>query len=125
MAQLNLTTVVLNETTIQEKYSHWIESGKIDIDAINAGKEVLIAAPKIWRGVSQQGYPYTFWGSEPSQKSDILVAENDTFYPGQALPMIQLYCETDNYEKAQDFSNVQRRDITVTVGAVLKDFDGI
>lgn len=125
MAQLNLTTVVLNERTLREKYGHWIEAGKIDIDAINTGKEVLIAAPKIWRGVSQQGYTYTFRGSEPSQKSDVLMAENDTFYPGQVLPMIQLYCETDNYENARDFINVQRRDTTVTVGAVLKDFDGI
>ena len=125
MAQLNLTTVVLNERTLREKYSHWIEAGKIDIDAINTGKEVLIAAPKIWRGVSQQGYTYTFRGSEPSQKSDVLMAENDTFYPGQVLTMIQLYCETDNYENARDFINVQRRDTTVTVGAVLKDFDGI
>ena len=125
MAQLDLTTVVLNERTIREKYSHWIEAGKIDIDAINAGKEVLIAAPKIWYGVSQHGYPYTFRGSEPSQKSDILMAENDTFYPGQVLPMIQLYCETDNYENARNFIDVQRRDTTVTVGAVLKDFDGL
>lgn len=125
MAQLDLTTVVLNERTIREKYSHWVEAGRIDIDAINAGEEVLIAAPKIWHGVSQQGYTYAFRGSEPSQKSDILMAENDTFYPGQVLPMIQLYCETDNYEEARDFNNVQRRDTTVTVGAVLKDFDGI
>ena len=125
MAQLDLTTVVLNERTIREKYSHWIEAGKIDIDAINAGKEVLIAAPRIWYGVSQHGYPYTFRGSEPSQKSDVLMAENDTFYPGQVLPMIQLYCETDNYENARNFIDVQRRDTTVTVGAVLKDFDGL
>ena len=125
MAQLDLTTVVLNERTIREKYSHWIEAGKIDIDAINAGKEVLIAAPKIWYGVSQHGYPYTYRGSEPSRESDVLMAENDTFYPGQVLPMIQLYCETDNYENARNFIDVQRRDTTVTVGAVLKDFDGL
>ena len=125
MAQLDLTTVVLNERTIREKYSHWIEAGKIDIDAINAGKEVLIAAPRIWYGVSQHGYPYTYRGSEPSRESDVLMAENDTFYPGQVLPMIQLYCETDNYENARNFIDVQRRDTTVTVGAVLKDFDGL
>ena len=39
--------------------------------------------------------------------------------------MIQLYCETDNYENARNFIDVQRRDTTVTVGAVLKDFDGL
>lgn len=125
MAELNLTTVVLDERIIREKYSHWVEAGTIDLDAINAGKEVLIAAPKIWFGVSQQGYTYTYRGSEPSRKTDVLAAENDTFYPGQILPMIQLYCESDNYADAQNFANVQRRDTTVTVGAVLKDFDGI
>lgn len=125
IAQLNLTTVVLNERTIREKYSHWVEAGTIDLDAINAGKEVLIAAPKIWYGVSQQGYTYTYRGSEPTSKNEVLAAENDTFYPGQILPMIQLYCETDDAEEARNFNNVQRRDTTVTVGAVLKDFDGI
>lgn len=123
MVQQYLTTVVLNERTIREKYSQWVEDGRIDLDAINAGREVLVAAPKIWHGVSKQGYTYAYRGEKPLGEKDVLMAQNDSFYAGQVLPLIQLYCETDDYEKA-NLSNAQRRDATVTVGAVLNQFDG-
>ena len=92
LASLTIHTVVLDEETLL-KYSGWIDDGEIDVEAINAGREVIIAAPKIWSGVNKQGRSYSSHGPEAPDENAVLVAENDCFYAGQNLPLIQLYSE--------------------------------
>lgn len=124
MARLNLNTVVLDESTIV-KYSRWVESGKIDIEAINAGREVIVAAPKHWSGTGESGRSYSYRGPEQLNPQDVLISENDCFYAGQTLPMIQLYLESETYSDEFGLAEAQRRDATVEVGAVLDRYDGM
>lgn len=123
LANLTIHTVVLDEETLL-KYSGWIEDGEIDVEAINAGREVIIAAPKIWSGVNKQGCSYSSQGPEAPDENAVLVAENDCFYAGQNLPLIQLYSETTSDNDVSAVKAAQRLDTTVTVGAILNQHDG-
>ena len=123
LADLTIHTVILNEDTLL-KYSGWIEDGEIDVAAINAGREVIIAAPTIWSGVNKQGHSYSSQGPEAPDKNAVLVAENDCFYAGQNLPLVQLYSENVGNNNISAVKAAQRLDTTVTVGAVLNKHDG-
>lgn len=122
MVRLTLQTIVLDRNTLAE-YQNYLEAGEIDIDAINAGQEVIIVAPKIWEGVNKDGYGYITSGPECPEGA-VLVAENDCFYVGQTLPMIQFYSENENVEYTDSQADPQRKDATVTVGAIFNDFPG-
>lgn len=112
-----ITTIDLTPGNIS-KLSSFIESGEIDVDAINAGSEVLVVAPEIWVKHREDGMGYRYWNSEEEVKSDpngegaYLLAWNDCFTQGEELSMLQLY-RTD-YE-----GMVHRIDTSATVGAIL------
>ena len=114
---LDMLTVVLDQKTLAELIAD-LADGKINVDAINSGKEVIVAAPSFWTGTSKYG-TYRYAGSEKQNEGDILVAENDYFFAGQTLPLIQFYY--DSYEQ-EKYADAQRRDTTVTVGAVLDNY---
>ena len=122
MVRLTLQTIVLDQDTLAE-YQNYLESGEIHIDAINAGQEVIVVAPKIWEGVNKDGWEYTSAGPE-CPEGGVLVVENDCFYVGQTLPMIQFYSEKENVQYNDPQADPQREDATVTVGAIFNDFDG-
>ncbi len=117
---MELVTIELNEKTLQSLNSELV-SGKIDVDAINAGREVLIVAPEVW-GYQQDYSSYHYWHSEKAAKNDIdgrnaeLWAWNDAFAAGQTLPLMQLY-------QTEEYGEVYRNDESVTVGAVLSWVD--
>lgn len=117
-----IQTVVLDSETLAN-YKSWLEDGDIDINAVNAGREVIIAAPNIWSGVNEDGYTYSRRGPEQLDDSEVLKAENDCFYAGQQLPVYRLYTKTREYSD-DPFANAQTEQTTVTVGAVLNDFKG-
>ena len=117
-----IQTVVLDSETLAN-YKGWLEDGDIDIDAINAGREVIIAAPMIWSGVNQDGHTYSRRGPEQLDDSEVLKAENDCFYAGQQLPVYRMYTMSREYSD-DPFANAQTEQTTVTVGAVLNDFKG-
>lgn len=124
LARLEINTVVLTEKTLRE-FSGYLEAGRIDVDAINAGREVIVSAPKLWTGVdSRQGYSYSYRGPEQQNKNDVLVAENDCFYPGMELPILQLWCETMVSDSLEAVARAERRDASVRVGAVLNNYFG-
>ena len=112
-----ITTVDLTSGNISELMPY-IESGDIDVDAINAGTEVLVVAPEYWVKQHEDGYGYSFWYSEEDVKNDpngegaYLVAWNDCYTQGQQLSLLQLY-QTE-YE-----GMVHRIDTNATVGAIL------
>lgn len=114
---IDMFTVVLDQKTLAELNAD-LADGKINVAAINSGKEVIVVAPSFWTGTSKYG-TYRYAGSEKQNEGDILVAENDYFYAGQSLPLIQFYY--DSYEQ-EKYANVQRRDTTVMVGAVLDNY---
>lgn len=123
LAGLTIHTVVLDEEALL-KYSRWVEDGKIDVKAINAGREVIISAPKIWSGEDQYGNTYTRRGPEAQDENAVLVAENDCFYVGQGLPLTQLYTQTVDDDNIPVLNAIEHLDTTVTVGAILNQDDG-
>ena len=123
MTQMEICTVVLDQATLQ-RLSAALVGGKIDVDAINAGREVIVSAPSLWQGVSPQGYGYTYRSAKQQNHQDSLVTENDCFRAGMLLPIIQLWSEDENHNMKEAVTQAQRRDATVRVGAVVNQFNG-
>ena len=122
MTQVEINTVVLDEATLME-LSKNLTAGEIDIDAINAGKEVIVSAPSLWRGVSPEGYTYTYRAKEQKKSGDTLVAANDCFRVGMELPIIQLWCNDEIYNAVESVKQAQRRDSSVRIGAVVSEYN--
>ncbi len=106
-------------------------SGEIDIDALNAGREVLIVAPeKIYmqyqKDDSGKIIGYNCASSVPQENEHYdKVLENDMFYAGNTLSLCRLYTEGGYTrqvdENGYDFDAIHRVDRTVRIGAVLSD----
>ena len=113
--QMDIVTVDLQKN--QALLKSYVESGKIDLEAVNAGREVIVYAPEIWVKPNEQG-GYRMWQTEESAKNDPfgegaeLAAWNDAFFVGENLPVVQLYRTEVN-------GTVYRMDAEPTVGAVL------
>ena len=120
---VTITTVDLNKKNL-ELLKPLIESGRIDVDAINAGTQVLVVAPEIWIKPMEDGYGYWEFDSEEDVKTDpngegaYLVAWNEGFSAGQTLPILQLY-------RTEEDGPVSRIDSVPTVGAVLTGDAGL
>lgn len=115
--QTSIMTLDLSEDTLRELNSHLAE-GSIDADAINAGTQVLILAPEIWRVADTQGRIQLFAADTPAfalyqDQGAVPAAWNDCFTVGEDLPLTQLYSEHP------DYSNAVRRDTTVQIGGIL------
>lgn len=114
-----LQTLSVEELRELEPY---LGSGRINVDAINAGREVLILAPKVYLIPSEKGGWYSADASRAQKAAATLSVENDWAYAGQTLPIMQLYTE-DAREYAgvaeRLFANCTRLDAVVTVGGVL------
>ena len=112
-----ITTVDLTSGNIS-KLTPYIESGEIDMDAINAGSEVLVIAPEVWVKPREDGFGYRSWYSEKDVKNDpngdgaYLAAWNDCYTQGQQLSLLQLY-------RTEYHGTVHRLDANVIVGAIL------
>lgn len=110
-----MVTVDLTEDNV-EYLESVLSAGKINVDAINAGQEVLVVAPDFWaQSINGSGYT-TFSTKEAAENNGYpdaeLVAWNNAFSAGQSMPLLQLYDMGDG-------GNIVRYDDTVTVGAVL------
>lgn len=120
---VTITTVDLNAKNL-ELLKPLIESGRIDVDAVNAGTQVLVVAPEVWIKPMEDGYGYWNFESEEDAKNDpngegaYLVARNDTFTVGQQLPILQLY-------RTEEEGPAKRIDVTPTVGAILSGDAGL
>ena len=121
--QTVITTIDLNSKTL-DKLKPYIESGKINVDSINAGTEVLVIAPQLWLKVNEHSGGTTCWHSEEAVKNDrngegaVLAAWNDCFFAGDVLPLVQLYT-------TEEFGPVSRLDTYPKIGAVLSDDAGL
>lgn len=121
--QMVITTIDLNSKTL-DKLNPYIESGKINVDAINAGTEVIVLAPEFWIKVQEHSYGTMWWNSEEAVKNDrngegaVRAAWNDCFYAGEELPLVQLYRTDEN-------GPVSRLDASPKIGAVISDDAGL
>lgn len=100
-------------------------SGKIDLDAINAGQEVLVVAPQIWwiPESGTQGFRLIDDPSEGDKEKAAMTVVNDWAFAGQELPIVQLYTDDPQAGTDEDgkslYESCTRRDALVTIGGVL------
>ena len=103
----------------------FIAEGKLDIDAINAGREVIVYAPTHYlTQLSDGSLNFGIWNSENA----LLTFPNDSLFVGQTLPLAQFY-ETDEeriftYASTQEdfdsfYQSANLRRATVTIGALI------
>jgi len=118
-----IVTLELNSQTLDD-LKPYIEAGKINVDAIHAGEEVLVIAPEIWVKSNENGTGLHGWYSEEAVKNDpngegaVLAAWNDSFVAGEQMQLLQLYRrETDG--------PVTRLDVSPVIGAVLRQDAGL
>jgi len=114
MVRTMLITFEPNERTLTE-LERCLGDGKIDLEAINAGKEVLVVAPDLWYVPPGSWYTYVPSGVDAAQTKTV---HNDWAFPGQALPIVQLYI--DDPALLSSYTACSRLDANVTIGAVLR-----
>lgn len=99
-----------------------LETGAIDVDAINDGTQVLVYAPRMWTEEYDTGGYVVYSGESVAERAETegweLSAWNDAFTAGMELPMTQLFQTEENGE-------VFRNDTTVQVCGVLNDLDDV
>ena len=114
---------VISEARIAELQKYVLD-GEIDIDAINAGREVLLVAPEaVYIEVSPDGNGWTMWthnAHELYHYTYTHMSENDMFTPGQKLDLLRLYT-THPADEEIPITEYIREDYKVTVGALLSE----
>lgn len=114
-----IVTLDLNANNL-DKLKPFVESGKINVDAINAGNEVLVVAPEMWIKLDESGFGMSSWTSEEAVKKDpngegaFLAAWNDSFTAGEKMQLVQLY-------RSETEGPVTRLDVAPTIGAILSE----
>ncbi|NLG24634.1 MAG: ABC transporter permease, partial [Clostridiales bacterium] len=111
-----------------ERLKSYVLAGEIDVEALNAGREVLIVAPDeiyTYTRRDEAGDEIEFGvGYRPDQlRRYDTVLTNDLFFAGGTLDLCRLYSEgaqrlvadADDY----NYAAIRRVDRTVTIGAVL------
>ena len=126
--------IVLDDSQMS-RLERYVESGKIDMAAVNAGREVIAYAPDIWLEISydengkENGYG-SYSGDEREGKyyQWNKKVENDAFHAGQEMDIVQMYLyadEAEQYSQSDEdferkvYSAAHRNEASVTVGAVL------
>jgi hypothetical protein len=115
--QMSIMTMDLNKENVRILEEH-LPEGAINVDAINAGTQVLVLALETWVLTNEVGGYTTFSQDTPFfeeyvKDGAILMAENDAFHAGQILPVTQLYSENE------EFTTVHRKDAQVQVCGVV------
>ena len=115
--QMSILTIDLTKENVNVLKEHLTE-GNIDVDAINAGTQVLILAPELWVFVHETGGMTSFSTDSPyfdyyKTEGAFKVAWNDCFKAGQVVPLTQLYSEDSEY------TNVIRNDAQVQVCGIV------
>ena len=123
--ELALTELLTVTPEKLEQLEASLGSGKIDIDAINEGREVLVVAPQVWwiPEPGTEGYRLTNDPSEEELKKAVMTVVNDWAFAGQELPIVQLYTDDAQAGTTEDtkslYESCTRRDAVVTIGGVL------
>lgn len=115
--QMSIMTMDLNKENVRilEEY---LTEGTVNVDAINAGTQVLVLAPEMWVQFNKNGGYTTFsqdymFFEEYVKDGAVLMAKNDAFHTGQLLPVTQLYSEDS------EFTTVHRKDTQVQVCGIV------
>lgn len=106
------------DETFLRKLEKCVTDGKIDLDAINRGEEVIIqAVRRIGFTRHREGLGMSTNPVE-ADRCDI-VLENDMFFAGDELNLSHLTREAGDYEDGDYTTNVRRKDWNGRIGAVV------
>ncbi|NLO85961.1 MAG: ABC transporter permease [Clostridiales bacterium] len=110
------------------RMSEYVYDGRIDIDAINRGEEVVVHAPPEQGFSERDGYGDSHYidsvHAKSGEKSKVTVA-NDMFFAGDLLEMNYLYLtnprvDAEYWSEVSDFTaDVERWDGSARIGAVI------
>lgn len=121
-------------TVDAERLEDYVAQGKIDLEALNAGEEVMVFAPERWRESHAAKNSYqTYRDTLEQPEAWTLHAVNDQFFAGDTLPLFQFFCYsdeesaifasgqgTDAYTRQRTiFEKLERRQASPRIGAVL------
>lgn len=99
----------------------YVAEGTIDMEAINAGRQVIVCAPTEYGATSDGDAWSTFVKPDTSIELDY-VHENDFFYAGQTLTLMQNYYVLGAGEVSlpNEYDRCESITLNVTVGAVIE-----
>ena len=105
----------------QVDYSGLVADGEVDLDAVDAGREVLVYAPDFY--LSRQGGGYLTSPEVPRGGKVLMEYKNDYFTAGQTLHLVQLISDGGDTGEGdalrEAYAGMERHDADVTAGAVL------
>ncbi|MBQ2956847.1 MAG: FtsX-like permease family protein [Clostridia bacterium] len=118
--ELRAYTLTEQQAEILNRYA---AQGEVNLEALDAGREVLVVAPDLYWYQTKWG---TFNYSEDEPKTYQSKVKNDAFFAGQQLDFIQISCDEDdlpdNYYDISDVQAAEQAKVfegSVRVGAVL------
>lgn len=99
----------------------YVAEGTIDMEAINAGRQVIVCAPTEYGATSDGDAWSTFVKPDASIELDYVHA-NDFFYAGQTLTLMQNYYVLGAGETSlpNEYDRCESITLNVTVGAVIE-----
>ena len=99
----------------------YVSEGTIDMEAINAGRQVIVCAPTEYGATSDGDAWSTFVKPDASIELDYVHA-NDFFYAGQTLTLMQNYYVLGAGETSlpNEYDRCESITLNVTVGAVIE-----
>ena len=110
--QISIITVDLSDENMTKLKAH-LTDGTIDVDAINAGAQVLVYTPEVWVKTYDNGSIMTIKSDAPQFEQEKngawKFAWNDSFEVGQILSTTQLYSIDDTY------TTIKRHDAQVQI----------
>jgi len=125
LAMVELQVEMLTEDRLR-LMQPYVTEGRIDVEALDAGREVLVSVPTGFEYNNIDGKLMTWtreFGRRPAK-----TWENDCYYAGQTLPITQLWLEKDGENDAAyadpeayraQLESAERVDAVTTVGALL------
>lgn len=96
-----------------EKLAPYVVSGKIDLDAINRGEQVILYMPDIWKNRGKDTITTSYGSNRGSPEEVTLAAKGGLYQAGETFELAQLIARDLNQEEV----TIERA--SVTVGAVL------
>ncbi len=139
LAQLSLRAMAMTREMVGA-LEGLVSEGRVDLDALDAGREVLVLAPTVCQMENGEGATRTSETNARRYFRNWTMThrwENDVFHAGDTLDMVQLMGRSpeellDDYiaysgldAAPEDFmawiESCQRRDVSAKIGAVLKE----
>ena len=128
MAQLPLQVVAVDA----EALAPYVTQGRINMEALNNGTEVLVVAPDVWvkQTTDSDGVTTQTLLEKPANGDYTYELLNDMFFAGETLPLIQTFSfegddpdfggiSGDYDDTFRQYGAYERRDASPVIGAVL------